>query len=442
LLCRKDELAGLIRAELQTRCDDEGCPSQMLGEYRGRLEAVKEEASEYELEEIYRQVMNLRPLSLQPWEPSTLEEIREARPEGPRDLPVALSDDTIYDRIYGGWLGRAAGCALGKPVEGWTRQQIEAYLEFCGESDITGFFPYRDDQPDTLPRKMGKSCLPSCRENIQYMQRDDDTDYTVIGLHVLNRVGPDFRTGDVADVWLQKLPFHCTYTAERVAYKNIVAGLVPPETAYNRNPYRQWIGAQIRADAFGYVCPGQPEKAAGLAWRDACLSHVKNGIYGEMWVAAAIAAAFVERDVEKVIDIATSEIPAGSRFAAMVKDMKQWRRECPDWKTCWQRIKEKYGHLHPVHTINNAALVILGLLYGERDFGRTIGIAVQSGWDTDCNGATAGSILGVMLGAEALPGEWVKPFNDTLETAVFGYNYPKFSDLARETSRIALQNLE
>ena len=105
-------------------------------------------------------------------------------------------------------------------------------------------------------------------------------DYSVIALDLLRRKGFTFDPKHVGNTWMSKLPYHCTYTAERVAYRNLVSGLRPPETAYFRNPFRQWIGAQIRADVYGYVCPGNPEKAASLAWRDACVSHVKNGIYG------------------------------------------------------------------------------------------------------------------------------------------------------------------
>src|SRR5690606_27994138 len=128
-----------------------------------------------------------------------------------------------------------------------------------------------------------------------------------------------------ANLWLSTLPYHCTYTAERVAYRNLILGKWPPATSTYRNPYRECIGAQIRADGFGYACPGRPELAAELAWRDASLSHVKNGIYGEMWMAAAIATAFVTDDIYEVIETATSEIPKESRFAAMVRNMLGWR---------------------------------------------------------------------------------------------------------------------
>lgn len=424
-------LIDLIYYELLAKRDDDGCHPDDLAPLQERFATLYERGDEAALEELYHELLTVQPREPQPHQPSDLEGIRAARGEGPRVYGSDLSDDELYDKVLGGLLGRAAGCALGKPVEGWSRSEIEAYLQAVGEDDLTDYVPWVEGVPDGAPRGIDPMQRNACRGEIRVMPRDDDMDYTVLGLHILQHSGLDFTTQDMANLWLSTLPYHCTYTAERVAYRNLILGMQPPETATYRNPYREWIGAQIRADGFGYACPGRPELAAELAWRDAVLSHVKNGIYGEMWVAAAIATAFVTDDLNEVIAVATSEIPQESRFAAMVRDMLRWREEYPNWKDCWERINEEYGHLHRVHTINNAALVLLGLLYGEKDLGKTICIAVQGGWDTDCNGATAGSILGVMLGAHALPEKWVGVFNDTLETAVFGYNYPKFSDMAR-----------
>jgi ADP-ribosylglycohydrolase len=114
-----------------------------------------------------------------------------------------------------------------------------------------------------------------------------------------------------------------------------------------------------------------------------------------------------------------------------------WCRTAAGWEQVWDRINEQYGHYHPVHTINNAALVVMALLKGERDFQKSIVVAVRGGWDTDCNGATAGSILGVMLGARALPEKWVGVLNDRLISAVRGYEDNRISDLARRTRNIA-----
>lgn len=115
---------------------------------------------------------------------------------------------------------------------------------------------------------------------------DDDTNYTVLSQIIVECRGREFTPYDVAGTWLsaQLRDAHCT--AEKVAYINLINGYFPPDSAMYKNPYREWIGAQIRGDYFGYINPGNPEKAAEMAFKDACVSHTKNGIYGEMFVAA------------------------------------------------------------------------------------------------------------------------------------------------------------
>jgi ADP-ribosylglycohydrolase len=242
-------------------------------------------------------------------------------------------------------------------------------------------------------------------------------------------------TKDVADFWLAELPYHKVYTAERVAYRNLVDGLPPEEAGEYLNPCREWIGAQIRADSFGYVCPGWPEMAAELGWRDAYLSHRKNGIYGEMLVAAMIAAAFVEPEIEKIVHIGLSEIPVKTRLTEAVENVLAWWKDSKDWEKVSDRIDEHYGALQGCHTITNAAIVVLGLLAGADDFSTGISTSIMPGYDTDCNGATVGSILGARLGAEALPPNWIEPLNDTAGTLIASVQRVCLSDMASRTIR-------
>lgn len=366
-------------------------------------------------------------------EPSRLEEIRAQRPSGVRRLAVEQGD-ALQDRLLGAWLGRCAGCMLGKPVEGWTRDKITQLLQAAHEYPLQDYFPPLDSPPEGL--SWHSSDNPCLRGNITHAVRDDDTDYTILGLHILEAYGPHFTPRQVAEEWLLRLPYLRTYTAERAAYRNFVNDIWPPASALMMNPYREWIGAQIRADAFGYVAPGWPEKAAEFAWRDACISHTKNGIYGEMFFAALIAACLALSDVRAAIAAALSEIPAHCRLAEAVQDVLQWT-QAGSWEMTWEKIMAKYGHYHPVHTINNACLVLAGILHAEGDFTQAICWAVMGGLDTDCNGATAGSVMGALLGAQALPAKWTQPLQDTLHSALEGFSVNSIRDLAQRTAEMA-----
>ena len=381
-------------------------------------------------------------------EPPDLGPIRAARPNGPRKIAGKLGKRFLADRTLGAWLGRAAGCLLGKPCEGWSHERIEKTLRAFGEWPLSGYWPSVSELPSGFrflawgtPQEPGvlyyhRPDNPCLRGNIKQMARDDDMDYPIIGLHILERFGPQFTTANVGQAWLDCLPYSQVYTAERVAYRNLVDGIEPPDTATHRNPYREWIGAQIRADIWGWARPGNPELAAELAFRDASLSHTKNGIYGEMFFAALLAAAFAEADLHRLIEIGLSEIPRNCRLREAVLDTVEWCDADPDWQTTWDRINAKYGHYHGVHTINNAAVVLMGLLHAKGDYEKAISIAVMGGWDTDCNGATAGAVMGTMLGAKALPAKWIAPLNDRISSIVIGYTDTKLSALAKRTGKM------
>jgi ADP-ribosylglycohydrolase len=431
-------LRSIIQQELTQR-REEGCDTTSL---EGRIQAALEDAEgtgDSEFEALYESLIGPEPAADFPFdEPSTLSAIRARRPDGPRRFDVGLSDDELLDRIHGGWLGRAAGCALGKPVEGWPKKNIDSYLEFTKALPLDDYLPYSTDHPDGLvPR-----CPESTRGRIKLMERDDDMDYPILGLLLLEQKGLDFTSRGMANLWLGYLPYQLVYTAESVAYRNFVNDRWPPESATYRNPFREWIGAQIRADIFGWVTPGWPEKAAELAFRDARISHVKNGIYGEMFVAAMLSAAFVTDDIERIIEVGLSEIPVNCRLAQTVRDTVAWCRDESDWEVVWSKINERYGHYNGVHTINNAALVVMGLLFGANDYETGIVVAVRGGWDTDCNGATVGSILGVRSGARALPVKWVGVLNDRLLSVVRGCTENLISDLAGRTYRVAKRILD
>ncbi len=384
------------------------------------------------VEEIYKL---LEDLPMDPdWkyeEPDELDQIRALRPEGPRKLEMNLTEEELLAKFHSAWRGRSVGCALGKPVEGWPRKRIKERLLAIGEWELK----------DYISEKMqGIRCPKSQRENIQYMEADDDINYVFIGLLCMEQFGKDFQWDNIADTWNSRLPYKAIWTAETQAILNYnmrSAHLyghctTPAFTRHHCNPFREFIGASIRADFFGYAAAGNPELAAEFAYRDACWTHTKNGIYGEMFIAAIIAAAFVESDPVKLIETGLSEIPANCRLAEGVRLALQWKKECPSWEDFMDKLDEKYKDMHPVHTINNLLIEIMALLYGDTTIDRNTALAVMGGLDTDCTGATVGSITGILNPVSKL----AERLNETIEPAVIGEQVCKMESLAKRTLEV------
>ncbi|AWS43999.1 ADP-ribosylglycohydrolase family protein [Streptosporangium sp. 'caverna'] len=343
----------------------------------------------------------------------------------------------LSERLLGAWLGRAAGCVLGKPVEKIPREGIREIAEATGNWPIRGWFTavgLPDDVAARWPWNR-RSAVNSLAENIDGVPEDDDLNFPLLTLSLLERSGRDFTTADVAAMWLDELPAGRVFTAERVAYRNLLDGVEPPGTATWRNPFREWIGALIRADVYGWVNPGDPRTAAEFAWRDARLSHTANGIYGAMMVAAMCASSLVASSVEEVVAAGLSVVPAGSRLARAVRDAVADAESEPDFERVVDRLYERHGDLHWVHTINNAALVAAALTHGRGDFTASIAGAVAGGWDTDSAGATVGSIAGGLLGASQIPAEWA--LENRLASSLRGFDGIGFDELTRRTLAVS-----
>lgn len=427
------DLRELLGAEVVERTESGYALGGLAGEVRAALEGSQAPPSE--IERLYDELDQtiLRP----GWpfeEPSSLGEILALAPgpEAVRRPPT----EVLRDRVHAAWLGRCAGCNLGKPVEGgWGRQKLRHYLELAGAFPLTDYVPALEPMPQGF--QLHPSWGDATRGSVQGMARDDDTDYTMLSLRILEKYGPGFTSADVGAEWLLALPFAMVYTAERVAYRNLICGLEPPSTATHRNPYREWIGALIRGDMFGYVSPGDPVRAARLAYQDAALSHTANGIYGEMWAAALIAAALSSTTASAALEAALSVVPARSRLAEALRTTMDAHKHGKSWDEAMASMEDRLAGYNWVHTINNAEVVAAALLWGEGDFSRTIGLAVEAGLDTDCTGATAGSAFGALHGRAALPAHWVNPLHDSIHSAIFGFEGVRISDLADRTMRVS-----
>ncbi|WP_210587438.1 ADP-ribosylglycohydrolase family protein [Streptomyces sp. GESEQ-35] len=344
---------------------------------------------------------------------------------------------TTQAHLEAAWLGRAAGCLLGKPVEKLPLHAIRHLAKATGNWPLNTYFT-AEGLPSDLAAKYPwnrRSAPTSLAENIDGMPEDDDLNYPLLNLLLLQRHGRTFTTEDVATLWLDELPAGRTFTAERVAYRNLLTGISPPHTARHRNPFREWIGALIRADIHGWTNPGNPAAAAAQAHRDATLTHTANGVYAAMFTAAVIAtAATGTHDIHTCLRTGLTVVPPQSRLAAAVHHGIQLAQKHPHFEAVVDELHTTYADHHWVHAIPNTALITAALTHANGDFTTSICRAVSGGWDTDSNGATTGSIAALLAGSPAeLPDRWTAPLKNRLATSVGDFDGTAFDALAHLT---------
>lgn len=369
-------------------------------------------------------------------EPSDLGGIKALRKK--YSIAGKVNKNNLESKIHGAWMGRICGCMLGKTVEGMRTNELVPFLKESDNYPMHRYI-YKTDINEEICNKYSYYLANRpYADEIDGMPVDDDTNYVVLAQLIIEKYGKDFTPYDVSQAWLGYQSKNAYCTAERVAFCNFVKGYTPPQSAMYKNPYREWIGAQIRGDYFGYINPGNPELAAEMAWRDASISHVKNGIYGEMFVAAMIATAAVTNNTEDIILNGLAEIPHTSRLYEDIMSVMDDFKAGVEQETVFDKIHKKYDEYTShgwCHTNSNAMIVVASLLYGKGDFGKSICMSVETGFDTDCNGATVGSILGMTNGIESIPEYWTKPINDTLHTSIFGVGTVKISDRVKMTMK-------
>jgi ADP-ribosylglycohydrolase len=346
-------------------------------------------------------------------EPADLEEIIAASPGPKAEFPsFDIDSDAYYDRTYGGWLGKCIGGAFGMPVEGWKYERIKA--EYGELQDYIG-------KPSTV---------------------NDDTAYEILLIHALEEFGPLFGANTLEEAsrilaleWVEHLPR--AFTAERVAIDNLLKGYVPPESGTYDNPYSEWIGAQMKGEAPGFIAPAHLELARTYAYIDGIIAHERNGVYGEIYDAVLVAAGYVESDVRKLIELGLEYVPERSRLARVVTDTLEICDGSKDWETAREKLASSWIYeYHQVHTFPNLANVITGLIFGQGDFERALAITNMCGLDTDCTVGQTGGIMGVILGARAIPAKWKDPIEDRLDSFVIGMEHLKISDFSRRTCEV------
>jgi len=342
------------------------------------------------------------------------------------------------ERVYAGVLGKIIGVYLGRPFEGWTYERLMADL---GE---VNYYVHE-------------------RLGVPLIVTDDDISGTFTFLRALPDYGcrADLSAAHIGETWLNYLIENRTVlwwgglgnSTEHTAYLRLKQGIPAPRSgsiAVNGKVVAEQIGAQIFIDGWAMVAPGDPALAADLARRAGSVSHDGEALYGAMVLAALESQAFVEHDVNRLLDTAVRYIPRDSVIYRLVSDMREWRGKFPDWHKARELITEFYGYDKyggNCHMVPNHALVLLGLLYGGDDFQKALTITNTSGWDTDCNSGNIGCLEGIRLGLAGINAgpDWRGPVADRLylPTADGG---SAVTDAVRETYKItnigrALQGL-
>ena len=365
-------------------------------------------------------------------EPNDLAGIRQLRPAGPRRLWDRVDGVVYREKLEGALVGRLAGCILGCPVEGAPVR----LMEDLARENQDPFPPtdYWKHVPQPFELRYERSPREAyTRTKMDGAPVDDDIAYTLLGLLIVEEYGPDFTTEDVGRAWLRYLP--CACTSEEIALRNLRAGVPALEAGAVDNPFTDWIGADIRADPWGYMAAGHPERAAELAHRDAYLSHRRQGIYGAMFFAAAIAAAFQVTDPLEAIRIGLTEIPANCQLARHIHWALAEAPRISGYREARRAVEQRFEGMGGAHTVNNACLTVFGLAIGRTDFSRVIGETVAMGMDNDCTAATAGSIVGAIVSKAGIAEHWHQHFNDTIHSYLIGQPRFAISDVVERFAR-------
>lgn len=305
-------------------------------------------------------------------------------------MKMKLNKKQYYDKVQGCWIGKNIGGTIGAPFEGTKDMpEIEGYTTPKGEP------------------------LPN-----------DDLDLQLVWLNALRDIGPLGVDANVlADYWMTHVTPH--WGEYGICKGNLQAGLLPPLSGEFENDWKNSNGAWIRSEIWSCLCPGIPNLAVKYAIMDASVDHgYSEGTYAEIFTAALESKAFFESDLRKLIDSALDYLPNDCRVARSINIVIDCYDNGVDWKEARQRVVEDNVHdLGWFMAPANVAFVVLGLLYGEGDFKKSMIITVGCGDDTDCTAATCGAVLGIINGASGIPEDWKEYIGDRIITKCINGSY-------------------
>jgi hypothetical protein len=328
-----------------------------------------------------------------------------------------ISRDVLMDKIKGGWAGQVIGCTFGGPTEfRYTGTMIPDSISIDWNADRLEWYYTR---------------APGLYDDI-YM------DLTFV--EVFEREGLDAPALSHANAFAYA--GYSLWHANQAARYNILAGLVPPATGYwENNPHADDIDFQIEADFAGLMNPGMVNSASEICDRVGHIMNYGDGWYGGVYVAAMYALSFWSDDIGFIVSDALKSIPEESQFFQCIHDVITWHGKYPDdWKQTWSEVERLWsseigcpdGVFQPfdIDAKLNAAYIVIGLLYGGGDFGKTLEISTRCGQDSDCNPASAGGVLGTILGYGSIPAYW-KQGLDRVEDMDFKYTTISLNDTYR-----------
>ena len=343
-------------------------------------------------------------------------------------VEITLSKDVLLDKIKGGWAGQTIGCTFGGPTE----------FRYNGTM-IQDYTPI--DWPDGY--------IKWYMENGAGLYDDVYMDLTFVD--VFERLGLDAPADSFAMAFATA--GYSLWHANQAARYNIQQGIMPPKSGHwLNNPHADDIDYQIEADFAGLMSPGMPNSASEISDKIGHIMNYGDGWYGGVYVGAMYALAFVSDDIEFIVSEALKTIPSQSIFYQCMNDVIKWHKQYPDdWKSTWFECEKKWSQdvgcpngvfvPYNIDAVINSAYIIIGLLYGEGDFFKTIDISTRCGQDSDCNPASSGGILGTMIGYSKIPEKWMKNLREA-EDIDFAHTTMSLNDTYKMGMSQALKMIE
>jgi ADP-ribosylglycohydrolase len=305
---------------------------------------------------------------------------------------ATINDAEFRDRVYACWLGKNIGGTLGMPFEG--KREI---------NNLTFYTKIKAGEPAA----------------------NDDLDLQILWLKAMAENNCRVDAYTLGEYWLKYIPVN--WNEYGVGKVNMNLGIMPPLSGeYNNAKWKTSNGAWIRSEIWACLAPGNPLLAAQFAWSDACVDHgCTDGTFAEIFTATLESAAFIEKDRDKLIQFALSMIPGDCLVAIAVNTAVEAKKNGLTWQEAREAVINATKELGWFQAPRNVAFTMIGWLYGDDDFGKSICIAVNCGDDTDCTGATLGSILGIIHGTAFIPEKWRAPIGDGIKTvAISGFDAP------------------